>query len=890
MGLVKKLIWIGFGILLSHSAYAKIDVYKSIQAIEELVVKKNGTGSGIDGSIHPNDLKINKIIAEIAKIDISQSSQLSVNNQKVFSLFDKGLSLYKEMPTSKTTVFNSAQYKKLALLSKVTTDYFLSTNQPFFALAIYKADLSQAHQQDFVEREITLLSTILNLQFSLGIIDQAKVTFEKLSQIANDYFVLDGADTDGQSAYVYGIYLQNLVRFHRINPSLYHKQMRAFANDFDQITAAYQKDFKIPFISFVTTKDFLIPYSPDTIAKSNFYQNLDYLNSAADYFASVNDKERLAKALTLLKLQYEANASGDTSATSILHPNSIARKLLLTFVRQGFIRESSIDENEFKRVPLRINLEATTNYAKIYYLNGQYTLAKQYADEAARAYQKALLVYNKLSKDFYYLDNLDAINQQRLLVTAQIALALNQNAQAVSNYTKLIAMYEAYRENLPLQYRKSFFSGYSQDAYLGLIQARAQAFLTKKTDGHFNQVLEAIAMFNSREFKEITQGEDVKTPTLHGLQKSLNPQDAVVAYFDLHNVRMALSITAKSKHIQLQKIDVKQSGLLAQLKQELKTPQSLSADALLALSQAVDDGLPTNKSVRRLYILNRGDLAGLPLGLADQSGQMLNQRYTISYINTLNVPKENVGKLHDLLAVADPVYAQPEALNEVKISAMSKSRSSGLQGYFAPLPETRDEVESIAKLFPESKLLLGKEATVGVFEKQHLSQFDAIHFATHGILGGEIPDKNEPALVLGQDGLSDGLLDASKIAKLKLNAKIVVLSACNTGNGEYFRGEGLNGIARAFMVAGTQDVIATLWPVDSIATEKLMIMFYKYRMSGKNSAEALQLAKQELQKLGDTAGETRGLKVSGKKTMSSQVHFVGYQNPYYWSPFILVSN
>ena len=170
-----------------------------------------------------------------------------------------------------------------------------------------------------------------------------------------------------------------------------------------------------------------------------------------------------------------------------------------------------------------------------------------------------------------------------------------------------------------------------------------------------------------------------------------------------------------------------------------------------------------------------------------------------------------------------------------------------------------------------------------------LTEFGVIHIATHGIIGGEVPTLAEPAIVLSWEEGEDGFLTASEVRRLDLNADIVVLSACNTGNGEYFRGEGLMGMGRAFMEAGARSVLVSLWPVDSFATKELMVSFYRHLMRGDSAASALRLAKQEFLASGtaaSAANSQRGIKVAGG---SDPRVFEANDNPYYWSPFILIS-
>lgn len=168
---------------------------------------------------------------------------------------------------------------------------------------------------------------------------------------------------------------------------------------------------------------------------------------------------------------------------------------------------------------------------------------------------------------------------------------------------------------------------------------------------------------------------------------------------------------------------------------------------------------------------------------------------------------------------------------------------------FSPLPNTASEAKEIAKFFKLSTLQLGEQASVEkVFEfnkKERLDDYKYLLFATHGVIPGESNVINQPALVLSHPNLKkeEGLLTMANVFDLQLNAKLVSLSACNTGRGEQERGEGVMGLTRAFMYAGTPTVAVTLWEVNTYSTEQLNVDFFEQLSKGKKPAKALQTVK-----------------------------------------------
>ena len=149
-------------------------------------------------------------------------------------------------------------------------------------------------------------------------------------------------------------------------------------------------------------------------------------------------------------------------------------------------------------------------------------------------------------------------------------------------------------------------------------------------------------------------------------------------------------------------------------------------------------------------------------------------------------------------------------------------------------------------------VLLGANATEEALRAKPLEQYAVIYFATHGLLPGELHCQTEPSLVLSPpshadvSAASDGLLSASEIAVLRLNADLVVLSACNTAaaGGTGFGGGALDGLADAFFNAGARAVLASNWQVPSAATTQLMTAVFANlaRDSRHDVTEALRQA------------------------------------------------
>jgi CHAT domain-containing protein len=148
-----------------------------------------------------------------------------------------------------------------------------------------------------------------------------------------------------------------------------------------------------------------------------------------------------------------------------------------------------------------------------------------------------------------------------------------------------------------------------------------------------------------------------------------------------------------------------------------------------------------------------------------------------------------------------------------------------------PLPESADELREIAKVFgaPQTVVKLGKDATERAVKTTRLDGYRIVHFATHALVAGETArytDMAEPALVFTPPKVpseeDDGLLTSSEIAAtLKLNADWVILSACNTADGDKPGAEALSGLARAFFYAGAKSLLVSNWYLDTKAAVQL---------------------------------------------------------------------
>ena len=172
----------------------------------------------------------------------------------------------------------------------------------------------------------------------------------------------------------------------------------------------------------------------------------------------------------------------------------------------------------------------------------------------------------------------------------------------------------------------------------------------------------------------------------------------------------------------------------------------------------------------------------------------------------------------------------------------------GVLRYLCPLPGAKGEAEMIARLLPESHLLIGEQATKEAV-LQRIPSVSLVHFAAHGDAErGEIA-LTPPDSTMGIPHEQDYLLSMADISQVRLTAKLVVLSCCHTARGQ-IKTEGVVGIARAFLGSGARSVMVALWALQDDATEQFMRIFYENLVQGESASECLHRAMKWMRKNG----------------------------------------
>lgn len=283
------------------------------------------------------------------------------------------------------------------------------------------------------------------------------------------------------------------------------------------------------------------------------------------------------------------------------------------------------------------------------------------------------------------------------------------------------------------------------------------------------------------------------------------------------------------------------------------------------------------------------DLAAMPWMIRDHAISLLP---SVAALRALGAPAPAGGKM---LGVGDPVIGLADALDcatlelaalrsvSPGVSVMAEAAETGLRladpaalRRLSRLPDAACELQAIASRFGpnDSTLLLAdaaQEAEVKrLSQAGQLAAYDVLVFATHGLVAGEA-GAAAPGLVLTPPAVAtaadDGLLTAAEIARLDLNARLVVLSACNTAAGDGAGTEGLSGLARAFLHAGAQAVMVTQWAVYSEAAVEISSGLFA---------------------TGEDARGARALRAAMLAVLDAEGSDAFKRHPAYWAPFTMV--
>ena len=601
---------------------------------------------------------------------------------------------------------------------------------------------------------------------------------------------------------------------------------------------------------WVTYGDFLTGYA-DQISSSGAKAELERIWST---YRKVSDGYYQVKAIAYRKMAEYFAISGDTAR---------ARQLF----------------NEGSRIWRGERARATSIATKV---DTDYTCLEARIELAEERYRRAEQLYAACLKGFESLGL--AMNSAGYARWAESQEAIGALDKAAQNFRRGITLLERARSSFSVAERAAIFSNPSfRVPYWGLIRAQAKRARGSGAPEDFFAAVQATERIRARQFGELLgekESDRVTASRFRDFAARLPADTVVLDYILMDRTIVVLAFTRTRTEIALIRYDRRVFNQRARdIARRLGDPNSSVPEINRRLRRIGDILLgpvrPLLAGKRRVLLLQDGTMNLIPFGLFSESEtgyRPMIEDKIIQVVPSLRFlvrtsERRAASGTRGLFAVGDPAYKGSYSAAGLSQEEMQQvSRGSAYLKYFARLPGTRKEVRGIGALFRGESVqtLFGPQATESAIKTAKLDGFRYLHLATHGILGGEVPGIGEPALVFADEKQEDGLLKASEASRLKLNADMTVLSACNTGTGQFVVGEGVLGMSRAFLLAGSRSVVVSLWAVSDEATARLMTRLYRYRREGRSGAEALRLAALDIRK--------------------RQPH------PIFWAPFVMVGN
>ncbi|MGK7948172.1 MAG: CHAT domain-containing protein [Xenococcaceae cyanobacterium] len=388
---------------------------------------------------------------------------------------------------------------------------------------------------------------------------------------------------------------------------------------------------------------------------------------------------------------------------------------------------------------------------------------------------------------------------------------------------------------------------------------------------------------NSPEYAELTQPQPIK---LKQLQQLLD-EDTVLWQYSLWRDRSYVWVISKDSFSTHELASREEIETLAReyhkLLQHESRDNKLNSVAT-KLSQFITPPTAEATQKSRIVIVSDAALQYIPFAsLPTEDDRLLSNNHQIvnlpssSVLARLRTNQENqIPATKKLAILADPVFSKSDIRLPQKQQPGTedfgydplKSATRSLDLKLSRLKGTKKEAETIRDLVPESQKIsaFGFDANLQFATSPELSNYNIVHFATHGILNSEKPELSGIVLSLFDEkgNPQNGFLRLHEVFNLDLPADLVVLSAYETGLGKEIRGEGLVGLTRGFMYAGATRLLVSLWKVNDAATAEFMSEFYSFILQdGLTPAEALNATQKYMQQHPD------------------------WNHPYYWAAFTL---
>ena len=370
---------------------------------------------------------------------------------------------------------------------------------------------------------------------------------------------------------------------------------------------------------------------------------------------------------------------------------------------------------------------------------------------------------------------------------------------------------------------------------------------------------------------------DIPEVNLKEAQLMLDEHSALIEYFVGNLVLSTMVLTRDTVYWFNESTPTQLSTHWSNWHEYLSNPNTNTKSTHTNLSDTfyhylLEDQLATIPEINQLIVVPDEFLYYMPfeaLTSTTSSGQeCLIENYNIAYATSISLlldqnthlsqaPKPWVG----FVSTYDDIEEDKEQENE-SIAMLVRDGNYKLPGALSESQQIKDIIGSGASII---------EGADEIDFTQLAGKFKILHFAMHSVLNKENPRYSK--LIFSQptsDTLSDNFLHINELFKFKLDADMVVLSACNTGQGKLFKGEGVMSMSKAFAYTGVPSTVMSLWPTPDDATSQLMVDFYRHLKEGESKNTALRKAKLDWLNNDELPQE--------------------FKHPFYWSSFIVSGN
>lgn len=410
-------------------------------------------------------------------------------------------------------------------------------------------------------------------------------------------------------------------------------------------------------------------------------------------------------------------------------------------------------------------------------------------------------------------------------------------AEALADYRRAIGIFENLRSDLSSTELRSGFLTDKRVVY----DAAIRMALTDVPD--LEELFHDMEQVRARTLKDRSgAGGPLR---LMDLERRLPPDTALLEYWTDGPQSAVLWITMAGSSIQ--RIASVSDGDVGQFLDEIRGGSASWKRPSRTLGVKVFPQVKDpSHAVRNLIIVPDGNLASIPFEALAFGNGLLQDFYTVSYLpaaSLLHPPHESRGWLWPWSTLFEG-FANP-------VISGSFGNSTLLQASLPPLAGSSEEVQSVANLLGGvSKLHVGPDNLRRYVDSKSLRDVPLLHFATHGVVDAEDPNRSRLVFSSPSNTQPADYLFAREIFGLDLSGvRLATLAACDTETGRSIPGEGIAALSRAFLSAGAQAAVSTLWRIRDRSSAVFMERFYGELASGKTAAEALRSAKLESARL-----------------------------------------